>query len=40
MFVYNALTMPLVVAFLSIALLWRNQREDPAARGAETGRGT
>jgi len=34
MFVYNALTMPLVVSFLSIALLWRNQREDPAARGA------
>jgi O-antigen ligase len=40
MFVYNALTMPLVLAFLSIALLWRNQREDPAARGAEAGRGT
>ena len=37
MLVYNALTMPLVVSFLSIALLWRNQREDPAARGDTTG---
>jgi O-antigen ligase len=37
MFFYNALTMPLVVSFLSIALLWRNQREDPAARGTGTG---
>jgi hypothetical protein len=27
MFVYNALTMPLVIAFLAIALLWRNRRE-------------
>jgi hypothetical protein len=27
MLVYNALTMPLVLAFLAIALLWRNQRE-------------
>jgi hypothetical protein len=27
MFVYNALTMPLVISFLSLALLWRNQRE-------------
>jgi O-antigen ligase len=27
MFVYNALTMPLVISFLSIALLWRNARE-------------
>ncbi|MCW2636002.1 MAG: hypothetical protein JWQ99_2369 [Blastococcus sp.] len=26
MFVYNALTMPLVISFLSIALLWRNQQ--------------
>jgi hypothetical protein len=26
MFVYNALTMPLVISFLAIALLWRNQR--------------
>ena len=34
MFVYNSLTMPLVISFLSIALLWRNQREGPAARGA------
>ena len=25
MFIYNALTVPLVVAFLSIAVLWRNQ---------------
>ncbi|MGZ4642679.1 MAG: O-antigen ligase family protein [Blastococcus sp.] len=28
MFVYNALTMPLVISFLSIALLWRNQRDE------------
>jgi O-antigen ligase len=27
MFVYNALTMPLVISFLAIALLWRNQWE-------------
>jgi hypothetical protein len=27
MFVYNALTIPLVLAFLSIAMLWRNQRD-------------
>jgi hypothetical protein len=27
MFVYNSLTMPLVISFLSLALLWRNQRE-------------
>lgn len=27
MFVYNALTMPLVISFLSLALLWRNQRQ-------------
>lgn len=27
MFVYNALTMPLVISFLSLALLWRNHRE-------------
>ena len=27
MFVYNALTMPLVISFLSLALLWRNQQE-------------
>lgn len=27
MFVYNALTMPLVISFLSIALLWRNEQE-------------
>jgi hypothetical protein len=27
MFVYNALTMPLVISFLSIALLWRNQHD-------------
>jgi uncharacterized membrane protein YuzA (DUF378 family) len=31
MFVYNALVMPLVFVFLSIALLWRNQREAAAA---------
>jgi hypothetical protein len=33
MFVYNALTMPLIICFLSIALLWRNSRdgaEEPA----------
>jgi hypothetical protein len=33
MLVYNALTMPLIICFLSIALLWRNSRdalEDPA----------
>ncbi len=30
MFVYNALTMPLVIAFLAIALLWRNQQEAEA----------
>jgi hypothetical protein len=28
MLVYNALTMPLIFCFLSIALLWRNSRED------------
>jgi hypothetical protein len=28
--VYNSLTMPLVISFLSIALLWRNQREAKA----------
>jgi len=28
MFVYNALTMPLVISFLSIALLWRNHQEN------------
>ena len=27
MFVYNALTVPLVISFLSLALLWRNARE-------------
>ena len=27
MFVYNALTMPLVISFLSLSLLWRNKRE-------------
>jgi hypothetical protein len=27
MFVYNALTMPLIISFLSIALLWRNRQE-------------
>lgn len=31
MFVYNALTMPLVIAFLALALLWRNKREADAA---------
>jgi hypothetical protein len=31
MFVYNALAIPLVFSFLSIALLWRNQREVLAA---------
>ena len=35
MFVYNALTMPLVIAFLAIALLWRNQRGTASSdRGA------
>jgi hypothetical protein len=29
-FIYNALTMPLVLSFLSIALLWRNHRERTA----------
>jgi O-Antigen ligase len=28
MFVYNSLTMPLVISFLSLALLWRNQQQD------------
>jgi hypothetical protein len=28
MLVYNALTMPLVISFLSLALLWRNQLEN------------
>ena len=34
MFVYNALPMPLIIAFLSIALLWRNKRaqEDAESR--------
>ena len=32
MFVYNALTMPLVISFLSIALLWRNKRDQDAER--------
>jgi hypothetical protein len=27
MFIYNSLTMPLLISFLSLALLWRNQRE-------------
>lgn len=31
MLVYNALTMPLVISFLSIALLWRNTRDTGAA---------
>jgi hypothetical protein len=34
MLVYNALTMPLIICFLGIALLWRNSRagiEDPVA---------
>jgi|tagenome__1003787_1003787.scaffolds.fasta_scaffold20987599_4 O-antigen ligase len=30
MFVYNALTMPLVISFLAIAVLWRNQRMQSA----------
>jgi hypothetical protein len=35
MFLYNALTMPLVITMLAIALLWRNRREaDAAMRGA------
>jgi hypothetical protein len=32
MLVYNSLTMPLVISFLSLALLWRNQREANAPR--------
>jgi hypothetical protein len=44
MFVYNALTMPLVISFLAIALLWRNQRaaaaeQVPAALPAFPGPG-
>ncbi len=34
MFVYNALTMPLVISFLSLALLWRNKRELDAEQEA------
>ncbi len=37
MLVYNALTMPLVITFLSIALMWRQQRDEPA-RPAEISR--
>jgi hypothetical protein len=36
MFVYNALTMPLVISFLSLALLWRNQRELAAEQETPT----
>jgi hypothetical protein len=35
MLVYNALTMPLVISFLSVALLWRNQRERARAAASE-----
>jgi hypothetical protein len=34
MFVYNALTMPLVIAFLAVALLWRNRQEAAATTPA------
>jgi O-antigen ligase len=34
MFVYNSLTMPLIISFLAIALLWRNQRERAAQSAA------
>jgi hypothetical protein len=34
MLVYNALTMPLVISFLSLALLWRNQQES-ARQGSD-----
>jgi O-antigen ligase len=30
MFIYNAVTVPLIIAFLSIAVLWRNQRNRAA----------
>ena len=32
MFLYNALTMPLVVTMMAVALLWRNKQEDDAVR--------
>ncbi len=35
MLVYNALTMPLVIAFLAIALLWRNRQEAAVAPPVE-----
>jgi hypothetical protein len=39
MFVYNAVAVPFAIAFLSIALLWRNQRDrasDPRPRASRT----
>ena len=39
MFIYNAIAMPLVISFLSIAVLWRGQHEAtvpaPAPRTAQ-----
>jgi hypothetical protein len=34
MLVYNSLTMPLVISFLSLALLWRNRQETTREDGA------
>ncbi|MCW2698980.1 MAG: hypothetical protein JWQ45_515 [Blastococcus sp.] len=34
MLVYNALTMPLVISFLSLALLWRNRQENARQENA------
>jgi hypothetical protein len=38
MLVYNALTMPLVISFVSLALLWRNQQEGVGVPGAVADR--
>ncbi len=39
MFLYNALVVPMVIAFLSIAVLWRSQRATQTRPPTEPGRG-
>jgi hypothetical protein len=37
MFIYNALVMPLLIALLSVGLLWRNDQERSAAQQSLVG---
>ena len=39
MFVYNAVAIPLLLSFLSIALLWRNQQAKAAAEREDVAYG-